>query len=459
MNRPAGFAAVNAAMPFGRVLLDPVRSADPPTISGTAAVSASSACSEATRVAISLGAAASFSLTPRTAAASASLGRSPARRRSNSARRSGATLASRCSQASLVVRERCPGRAPGGTDVGGHLERRPVPAQPLAGALDLVEPERRTMGLFAARLGRRAEADDGAAGDQAGAVGCLRLGDRGGDRLGVVAVDPPRIPAAGLEPPQLVDRIRQRQRTVDRDAVVVEQHREARQPQMAGERDRLLADTFHEVAVGRDDIGAVVDHVGAEFRRQMPLGDRHADGVGEALPERPGGGLDARHMAVLGVAGGDRAQLAEALDLADGHRLVAEEMKQRIEHHRAMARGQHEAVAVGPARIGGVEFEEAREQHGGDIGGAHGQPGMARLRRLDRVHRQRPNGIGETVMGRARCESRRNGSKCPRIAPLQRPGSRRNSAVRGCGLIRDVGLLSQRKRQNALSTPRTRRAR
>jgi len=108
-------------------------------------------------------------------------------------------------------------------------------------------------------------------------------------------------------------------------------------------------------------------------------------------------------MAVLGVAGGDRAQLAEALDLADGHRLVAEEMKERIEHHRAMAGGQHEAVAVGPARIGGVEFEEAREQHGGDIGGAHGQPGMARLRRLDRVHRQRPNGIGETVMGRARC--------------------------------------------------------
>ena len=48
-------------MPFGLVLLDPVRSADPPIISGTAAVSASSAVSDAARVAISFGVAASFS--------------------------------------------------------------------------------------------------------------------------------------------------------------------------------------------------------------------------------------------------------------------------------------------------------------------------------------------------------------------------------------------------------------
>ncbi len=350
MKRPAGFAAVNAAMPFGRVLLEPVRSADPPTISGTAAVSASSACSEAMRVAISLGAAASFSLTPRTAAASASLGRSPASRRSNSARRSGATPASRCSQASLVVRERSPAARQAlamsaGTSKGGQFQpsrsRAPLissapSGEPWAFSLPALVGAPKPMTVRQAiRLGR----SDACA-----------WRDRGGDRLGVVAVDPPRIPAAGLEPLELVDRIRQRQRPVDGDAVVVEQHGEPRQPQMAGERDRLLADAFHQVAVGGDDIGAVIDDIGAEFRRQMALGHRHADRVGEALPERSGGGLDAGHVAVLGVAGGDRAELAEALDLVDRHRLVAEEMKQRIEHHRAMAGGQHEAVAVGPAR-------------------------------------------------------------------------------------------------------------
>src|SRR3972149_1331890 len=55
MNRPAGSAAENAVMPLGRVLFEPVRSADPPIISGTAAVSASRANSEALRGAVSLG--------------------------------------------------------------------------------------------------------------------------------------------------------------------------------------------------------------------------------------------------------------------------------------------------------------------------------------------------------------------------------------------------------------------
>ena len=43
-------------MPFVRVLLEPVRSAEPPTISGSAGTRASSANSEAERVAISFGA-------------------------------------------------------------------------------------------------------------------------------------------------------------------------------------------------------------------------------------------------------------------------------------------------------------------------------------------------------------------------------------------------------------------
>ena len=64
--------------------------------------------------------------------------------------------------------------------------------------------------------------------------------------------------------------------------------------QMAGERDRLLADAFHQVAVGGEHVGAMIDDVLAELGGEMPLGDRHADRVGEALAERAGGGLDAR---------------------------------------------------------------------------------------------------------------------------------------------------------------------
>ena len=65
------------------------------------------------------------------------------------------------------------------------------------------------------------------------------------------------------------------------------------QLQMAGERDRFLADAFHQVAVGGEHISGVIDEIAAEHRGEVALGDRHADRIGEALAERPGGGFDA----------------------------------------------------------------------------------------------------------------------------------------------------------------------
>jgi hypothetical protein len=56
------------------------------------------------------------------------------------------------------------------------------------------------------------------------------------------------------------------------------------------------------------------------------------------------------------MAGRQRAELAEALDLVERHVGVAGEMQQRIEQHRAVAGRQHEAVAVRPVRIGGSNF-------------------------------------------------------------------------------------------------------
>ena len=149
----------------------------------------------------------------------------------------------------------------------------------------------------------------------------------------------------------------------------------------------------------------VIDDGAAEHGGEVPLRDRHADRIGQTLAERPGGGFDAGGVAVLRVSGRERAELAEALDLVDGHRLVAGEIQQRIEQHRAVAGREHEAVAVGPGRIGRVEFEEAREQDGGDIGRAHGQAGMAGIGLFDRVHRQRADGIRHAVVIGARARA------------------------------------------------------
>src|SRR3569833_2985265 len=86
MKRPEKSAGVIAVIDFVRVLFEPVRSAEPPTISGSAGIRLSSANSHAVRVAISLGEAASFSLISRTALVSAESETSPRMRRSNSAR-------------------------------------------------------------------------------------------------------------------------------------------------------------------------------------------------------------------------------------------------------------------------------------------------------------------------------------------------------------------------------------
>src|SRR5262249_51642554 len=87
------------------------------------------------------------------------------------------------------------GVAPELEHVGRHLEGRRAPTELLARALDLVGAERRAVRLFAAGLGRRAEADGGATRDQARTIGALRLLDRGRDGLGIVAVDASRRPA------------------------------------------------------------------------------------------------------------------------------------------------------------------------------------------------------------------------------------------------------------------------
>ena len=62
-----------------------------------------------------------------------------------------------------------------------------------------------------------------------------------------------------------------------------------------------------------------------------------------------------------------------------------------------MAGRQHEAVAVRPARVGGVEFQEAGPERGGDVGHAHRQAGMAGFGGLDGVDGECPDGVGHAA--------------------------------------------------------------
>src|SRR5207302_5985087 len=124
---------------------------------------------------------------------------------------------------------------------------------------------------------------------------------------------------------------------------------------------RLGGDALLEVAVRAEAEDVVVLDLGAELRAQEALRDRHAHAVGEALAERPGGDLDAGRdvpAVALRVAGRERPPLAEALDLV--HReLIAGQVQDAVEQHRAVARAEDEAVAVWPRRVLRVVAQEA----------------------------------------------------------------------------------------------------
>ena len=165
-----------------------------------------------------------------------------------------------------------------------------VPAVRLLGEPDLVRAERRAVGLLAVVLVRAAVADVGPDGDEARPVVGARGLDGRLDGVDVVAVlDPARVPAVGIEALDDVLGEGHRRRPVELDVVVVVEDDQLAQPEVAGEARRLGRDAFLEVAVGRDDVGPVIDDgaVGlVELGRQPSLGDGHPDRVGEALAER-----------------------------------------------------------------------------------------------------------------------------------------------------------------------------
>src|SRR5213078_953142 len=70
--------------------------------------------------------------------------------------------------------------------------------------------------------------------------------------------------------------------TVDRNAVVVVERDELAESERSCERARLVRDALHHAAFA------------VEFRGEQYLRDREPDGVGDALSERTGCGLDTR---------------------------------------------------------------------------------------------------------------------------------------------------------------------
>ena len=296
------------------------------------------------------------------------------------------------------------GCTPRGENLIRNDEGRVGPVELDARSCDLVLAERRTVRFFRTLLVRRAKADDGFAGDERGFVALLRFRNRRLDLRRVVAIDAASVPAGRLEALNLVDRGREARCAVDGDRVVIEQHDQLAQLEVARKVDGFVADAFHEAAIAHERISIVIGNRVAETRVHEALGDCHADSGRDALAERTGRRLDPWSVIVLRMPGGDAAKLPEVLQLLDRHLRIAGEIEQRVEQHGAVAGRKHEAVAVGPVRRARVELQKLREEHGRDIGHAHGHAGMPGVRGLHGIHGQRADRIGHFAGGR-RCAS------------------------------------------------------
>ena len=87
-------------------------------------------------------------------------------------------------------------------------------------------------------------------------------------------------------------------------------------------------------------------------------------------------------------------QLAKALQLIE-RQVVAGQVQQRIEQHRTVAVGQHEAVAVDPGRIGRVVAQVLHPERLGDLGHAHGRARVSAIGLLHGIDREDSDGIGQ----------------------------------------------------------------
>ena len=159
-----------------------------------------------------------------------------------------------------------------------------------------------------------------------------RLDGRGEIGDIVAVLDPLDVPAIRGEACRAILGEGQIGAATEGDEVVGIEGHELAQPQVACQGSGFRGDPLHQVAVADQNVGVVV-HDGmirpVEPGRERHLGDGHADGIAEALPQGAGGGFHAGRLAVFGVAGSPAAPLAKALQFRQ-RKVKAGDMEERV---------------------------------------------------------------------------------------------------------------------------------
>src|SRR5262249_3819622 len=121
--------------------------------------------------------------------------------------------------------------------------------------------------------------------------------ERARDTVLIIRItDPVYVPAIGQKTRRPIVAECQIRVTLDRHAIVVVDPAQISQHLMASKRGRLAGDAFHHVAIATEGVDIEIEDREirtVEMTRQPPSGERHADAVAAALPQRPSRGLDA----------------------------------------------------------------------------------------------------------------------------------------------------------------------
>ena len=134
-----------------------------------------------------------------------------------------------------------------------------------------------------------------------------------------------------------------------------------------------------------------------EDRAQVVLGNGHPDRGAEALTERSRRRLDTAVRVTLRMPRSVRSELPERADVVHRQREPAE-VQQRIQEHRPVAVAQHEAIAVGPLGMIGIDQQVTPPQHHRDVRHPHRHSGMSAVGSLDRIDAQDADGVDSELL-------------------------------------------------------------
>ena len=158
-----------------------------------------------------------------------------------------------------------------------------------------------------------------------------------------------------------------------------------------------MANAFHQISITACYISIVVDKIITITCIQTTLGNGHTNSGCEPVTERAGCGFYACVLLDLRVSGRNSTKLTEVFQLIQCHFLVAGQVIQGVEQHRAMTAGEHKTVAVRPFRVFCVEFQKFGIEHSRHVGHSHWHSGVAGIGFLHGIHRQGTDGVGHVA--------------------------------------------------------------